>query len=450
MRVRFLLLMAAALLLTECGSIGDNSSFIKGDVTCSEYSEYSSSDTNCIVIYNHTGSTLYGHAVEECFTINSTSTSSTPYKYLGSVDSTNRVLLSTSSIVSSPMTLGLDQNQGVGVHGLDTSVQESGSSDSTAPSGSVTINNNDTSTTSLAVTLNLAATDSQGVTAYYASSSSGTPAVCDSGWVANFASTSSFSNNAAHTLSDCTGNAVYAWFKDRVGNISSQASDSIQYTDSTGPSGSVQINNGASSTTSTSVTLNLSATDTCGVTSYYASESSSTPSANASGWVSVTSTSSYSADVSFTLSSGAGTKYVYVWYKDAAGNLSSSASDSISSTSTETETGQGSTTGGIVYLYFSIPSGTSSVKMTVQLAGDFSSSYEYASVYFNGYSLGTVSSGYDGYTLVTPSGWSSKSVSSSYWTAGSTTTVKFDATSYVNYNPGRGYYYKYKVTLTYQ
>ncbi len=43
----------------------------------------------------------------------------------------------------------------------------------------------------------------------------------------------------------------------------------------------------------------------------------------------VTSTTSYSANVTFQLSSGDGTKTVYVWFKDAAGNVSGSASDQI-------------------------------------------------------------------------------------------------------------------------
>ena len=37
--------------------------------------------------------------------------------------------------------------------------------------------------------------------------------------------------------------------------------------------------------------------------------------------VSITSTTSYSADVSFTLSSGSGVKFVYVWFKDGKGNI---------------------------------------------------------------------------------------------------------------------------------
>jgi hypothetical protein len=69
------------------------------------------------------------------------------------------------------------------------------------------------------------------------------------------------------------------------------------------PSGSLKIDNATTTTTSSSVTLNLTATDNKGVVGYLASESSEPPSTDSTSWVSVTSTESYSADVSFTLSS---------------------------------------------------------------------------------------------------------------------------------------------------
>lgn len=99
--------------------------------------------------------------------------------------------------------------------------------------------------------------------------------------------------------------------------------------DTNAPSCSISINNDATYTNSTAVTLNLSATDDVGVTAYYLSTSATTPSSD-SGWTSVTSTASYNASVSYTLSSGDGDKTVYVWYKDAAGNVSNTASDFIS------------------------------------------------------------------------------------------------------------------------
>ena len=110
--------------------------------------------------------------------------------------------------------------------------------------------------------------------------------------------------------------------------------------DSTVPSNvSLIINCDATSTPSTRVTLSLSATDNIGVTGYYAAENSTTPSAAAPGWISVTPTASYADDVSFTLSSGDGTKTVYVWFKDAAGNVSTPATESVT-LSSQTITGQ--------------------------------------------------------------------------------------------------------------
>ncbi len=97
-------------------------------------------------------------------------------------------------------------------------------------------------------------------------------------------------------------------------------------TDTTPPTAvSVSIDSGASTTTSASVTLSLNATDDVAVTHYYASESSNAPAANASGWA------SYATSVSYTFDTTTSeTKTIYVWFKDAAGNLSSSATGSIS------------------------------------------------------------------------------------------------------------------------
>ena len=214
--------------------------------------------------------------------------------------------------------------------------------DTTAPSSpSVSINNGDTLTTSTAVTLTLSATDNVGVTAYYVSENSAVPSANASGWK-SVASATSYSAVVPFTLSSGSigenTKTVYVWFRDSAGNISASASDSITLTvsDSTAPSSpSVSINSGASSTTSTSVTLTLSAIDDVGVTWYCAKESSATPIANDTCWTTVSSIKNYSAAVSFTLSSGSigdNTKTVYVWFRDAAGNISASTSDSITLT----------------------------------------------------------------------------------------------------------------------
>jgi len=192
---------------------------------------------------------------------------------------------------------------------------------------SVSINNGADNTTSTSVTLTLSATDDVGVTKYYASESSTTPSVSGTGW-------QSYSTSVAFTITDENSDGtypktVYVWFKDDSGKMSSRVNDSINYIkDTTAPTAvSVSIDSGADNTTSTAVTLTLSATDNIAVTDYYASESNSTPTASASGWA------SYATSASFTLSSasGAGTypRTVYVWFKDGAGNLSSSVNDSI-------------------------------------------------------------------------------------------------------------------------
>ena len=202
------------------------------------------------------------------------------------------------------------------------------STDTTAPSGSISINSGASYTNSTNVTLTLSATDSVGVTGYYVSDSSATPLASDSGWT-SVTSTTSYSGSVSYTLSSGDGEkTVYVWYKDSPGNVSSAASDSITL-DAAAPSGSISINSGASYTNSTNVTLTLSATDSVGVTGYYVSDSSATPSSSASGWTSVTSTTSYSGSVSYTISSGDGGKTIYVWYKDSTGNVSSAASDSI-------------------------------------------------------------------------------------------------------------------------
>lgn len=99
--------------------------------------------------------------------------------------------------------------------------------------------------------------------------------------------------------------------------------------DTATPTGSISINGNATYTNSTTVILTLSALDDVGVTGYYISTDSITPSASGSGWIEITSTTSYTEDISYTLNSSDGSKTIYVWYKDALGNISNYATASI-------------------------------------------------------------------------------------------------------------------------
>jgi glucose/arabinose dehydrogenase len=118
---------------------------------------------------------------------------------------------------------------------------------------------------------------------------------------------------------------------DNAGNTSTGATASTtpSAADTTAPTGNLTINGNAANTNTTAVTLNLSSSDALAVTGYYLSTSSTPPLAGAAGWVAVPATTSFTSNVSYTLPGGDGTKTVYAWYKDAAGNVSGTASDSI-------------------------------------------------------------------------------------------------------------------------
>ena len=207
------------------------------------------------------------------------------------------------------------------------------------------------STSSATVSLGIAATDAVGVVGYFvAENTTGTtpakPAAAAAGWNAT-TSTTGYNGSVNYTF---TGSYVgtttvylYVWFKDAAGNVSSPAvSDSISYiaTDNVAPVNTTVsdfINGGAASTSSASVSLAIAATDNVGVTGYFLSDYGTStvppnPPAGIGGWTSVTSTTSYNGTVSYTLAgtyTTTTTIYVYVWFKDAAGNVSPAVSDTI-------------------------------------------------------------------------------------------------------------------------
>ncbi len=107
------------------------------------------------------------------------------------------------------------------------------------------------------------------------------------------------------------------------GDTEQQPSTRSWFVDTARPSGTVLINGGASVTKSRTVTLRLSATDPApasGAAKMRFSNNGTTWSA----W------QTYAASKSWTLTSGAGTKTVWVQYQDRAGNLSAAVRDAIS------------------------------------------------------------------------------------------------------------------------
>jgi hypothetical protein len=170
--------------------------------------------------------------------------------------------------------------------------------DSTLPTGTITINGGAAYTNTTAVTLSLTATNAVKVL------------LSNDGW--NYTE-SAYADTKAWVLSSNDGTkTVYAKFKNAVGNYSSVVSDSI-ILDTTAPTGTIAINGGAAYTGSTSVTLNLSATDTgSGVTNMWLG--------NDGDYYQGPYT--YSTTYNWTLPAGDGPKKVWAKFADAAGNQS--------------------------------------------------------------------------------------------------------------------------------
>ena len=89
--------------------------------------------------------------------------------------------------------------------------------------------------------------------------------------------------------------------------------------DNTKPNGSVLIQSGNANSNNRLVGLQLQGTDTNGITGFLVSE---TNQQNPNGFTSVSSASNFSKNLNHDLtSSGDGTKTIYVWYRDHAGNI---------------------------------------------------------------------------------------------------------------------------------
>ena len=113
---------------------------------------------------------------------------------------------------------------------------------------------------------------------------------------------------------------VYARFKDNAGNLSAVYSDTI-ILDTTPPAnGSIVIDKNAAKTTTGNVTLALSAKDTTsGLSKMQFSND----------FVTWTAWENYAASKAWTVSSGNGTKTVYVKFQDKAGLISVAYNDTI-------------------------------------------------------------------------------------------------------------------------
>ncbi|MDG5997819.1 MAG: hypothetical protein E3K33_12885 [Candidatus Brocadia sp.] len=205
---------------------------------------------------------------------------------------------------------------------------------STTASDSITLDTTNPAVTITSPTSNSTYTITGGTVSLGGSASDSRSGVNSVTWSNNRGGSGTASGTTSWSISGITlsngDNIITVTARDRANNTNSDIITVTRTTgDTTPPNCSVIINGGNTYTDSTTATLALSATDNTGITGYYLSTSSSVPSASAPGWTTVASSTSYSANVPYTLSSGDGSKTVYVWYKDATGNVSATASDSI-------------------------------------------------------------------------------------------------------------------------
>jgi len=181
--------------------------------------------------------------------------------------------------------------------------------DTTPPTGTISINNGAQYTNSTSVTLTLSASDSGSGVSRMRFSNDGT----------SWSGEENYATSKAWALISGDGTkTVYVQYKDNAGNWSGSISDTI-ILDTTLPTGTISINNGAQYTNSTSVTLNLSASDSSGVSKMRFSN-------DGTSW---SGEENYATSKAWALISGDGTRTVYVQYKDNAGNWSGSISDTI-------------------------------------------------------------------------------------------------------------------------
>lgn len=179
--------------------------------------------------------------------------------------------------------------------------------DQDLPTGTVVINGGAAYTNSASVTLTLTCSDANDCARMQFSSDN-----------QNWSAAEAYAATKAWTLAAGDGTkTVYARFTDTPGNTRT-VNDSIAL-DTTPPTGTVVINNGAAATDSTSATLTLACSDVNGCTRMQFSNDN----------VNWSAAEPYVSTKAWTMPSGGGTKTVYAKFEDTAGNWSAAVNNSI-------------------------------------------------------------------------------------------------------------------------
>ncbi len=185
--------------------------------------------------------------------------------------------------------------------------------DTTAPS--VTAFAIPTSATTLIVPITtFTATDNVAVTGYRLTETATAPAAGAVGWTATQPANYTFATAGTKTL--------YAWAKDAAGNVSASLNDAVVITlADTTPPAVTAFTIPATATTLIVPVTTFTATDNVAVTGYILTETATAPTAGATGW-------SATPPANYTFAT-AGSKTLYAWAKDAAGNVSASLNDAV-------------------------------------------------------------------------------------------------------------------------
>ncbi|WP_173202481.1 DUF4082 domain-containing protein, partial [Geobacter sp. SVR] len=161
------------------------------------------------------------------------------------------------------------------------------------------------------------ATDNTAVTGYLVTETSAAPSPTASGWSATAP--------ASYTCASAGSKTLYAWARDAAGNVSAARSAAVTITlaDTTLPVVTAFTIPSSASSLTVAIT-SFTATDNIAVTGFLVTETSTAPSPTATGW-------SATAPASYTVAS-AGSKTLYAWAKDAAGNVSAAKSATVTIT----------------------------------------------------------------------------------------------------------------------
>jgi len=186
-----------------------------------------------------------------------------------------------------------------------------GGSDSTPPSLSLSAPANNALVAGTAVTVSATASDNVGV--------AGVQFLMDGANLGTEDTTAPYSITWNTTTATTASHLLSARARDLAGSAATAAAVSVTV-DNQAPSGSIVINGGAAATASRSATLTLSAVDNAGTVSQmrFSNTGTSFSTAEASA-----------TTKAWTLTTGAGTKTVYVQFKDTIGNWSASFADTI-------------------------------------------------------------------------------------------------------------------------